>query len=146
TAIGVVASEIAFWMSEESANPDAEILTAIRPALATTGGPLIMISSPYARRGELYSTWKQHYGPKGDELILVAQGSSRRFNPTLPESVVKRALERDEAAARAEYLAEFRSDLEAFVSREAVEACVTAGVYERAPISGVHYVGFLDPS
>ena len=57
-----------------------------------------------------------------------------------------RALERDHAAASAEYLAIFRSDIENFVNREAVEACVARGVRERAPISGASYVAFVDPS
>ena len=52
-----------------------------------------------ARRGELWNIYRQHYGPNGDPLILVAQGASRDFNPTLPERVVQRALERDPAAA-----------------------------------------------
>jgi hypothetical protein len=46
TCVAVICDEIAFWRSEESANPDAEILHAVRPTLATSGGPLICISSP----------------------------------------------------------------------------------------------------
>ena len=57
-------------------------------------------------------------------LILVAKGTSRDFNPSLPQSVIDRALARDHAAASAEYLAEFRNDLEAFVPYEVVAACV----------------------
>jgi hypothetical protein len=55
TAVAVICDEIAFWYTEDSqsSNPDSEIIAALRPALATTGGPLIAISSPYARRGEL---------------------------------------------------------------------------------------------
>jgi hypothetical protein len=75
---------VAFWLNEYSANPDSEITAAVRPGLATTGGALLMISSPYARRGELWRTYSRHYGPNGDPLVLVAQGSSRNFNPTLP--------------------------------------------------------------
>ena len=63
-------------MSDESANPDVEILNAAQPALATTQGPLIAISSPYARRGALWDRFKEHYGPEGDPMILVA---TRRF-------------------------------------------------------------------
>ena len=48
--------------------------------------------------------------------------------------------------ALAEYMAEFRSDLEAFVSREVVEACVPPGVYERAPVPGITYRAFVDPA
>ena len=55
TAVAAIADEIAFWRSDDSANPDTEILRALRPALATTGGLLAAISSPHAKRGELYS-------------------------------------------------------------------------------------------
>jgi hypothetical protein len=147
TYVAVIADEAAFWYSDEfSANADVEILNACRPGLATTGGPLIIASSPYARRGVLWDTHKRHYGPDGDPLILVAQGSSRDFNATLPQSVVDRAIERDPASAAAEYLAQFRSDIESFVNREAVEACVSVGVRERPPVSDVHYFAFVDPS
>jgi hypothetical protein len=57
-AIAAIADELAFWRCEDSANPDKEILKALRPSLATTGGPLIAISSPHAKRGELYGTFK----------------------------------------------------------------------------------------
>jgi hypothetical protein len=145
TYIAVIADEAAFWYSDEySANTDAEILNAVRPGLATTGGPLIIASSPYAKRGVLFETHKRHYGPDGDPLILVAQGTSREFNPSLPQAVVDRAMERDPAAASAEFLAQFRSDIESFVSREAIETCVSLGVIERPPISGVDYMGFID--
>jgi hypothetical protein len=62
TAVAVIADEIAFWRSDDSANPDTEILRALRPALATTGGLLAAISSPHAKRGELYATFKRHFG------------------------------------------------------------------------------------
>jgi hypothetical protein len=147
TYVAVIADEAAFWYSDEfSASADTEILNAVRPGLATTGGPLIIASSPYAKRGVLYETHKRHYGNHGDPLILVAQGTSREFNPSLAQSVVDRALERDHAAASAEYLAEFRSDIESFVSREAVEACITLGVRERAPLPDIRYAAFTDPS
>jgi hypothetical protein len=146
TCVAAIADEIAFWRNENSANPDKEILDAIRPGLATTGGLLACISSPYARRGELYSAWKRHFGEKGDASILVAKAASRIMNPSLSESVVKRAYERDAAVASAEYGGEFRVDLEAFVSREAVEACIDGGVFERAPLPDHAYHGFVDPS
>ncbi len=138
---------LAFWYDDSggSMNPDSEILDALRPGLATTGGPLIAISSPYARRGQLYETWRRHYGPTGDPRILVARGASRDLNPSLPQSVVDRATERDPASASAEYLANFRTDVEGFVGREAVEACVEEGVFERPP-ANFHYNAFTDPS
>ena len=147
TCVGVVASEAAFWQTDEGGlNPDSEILNAVRPSLATTGGPLIIISSPYARKGEVWDLYHRHYGPQGDPLILVAQGTSRDFNPTLPESVVARALERDHAAASAEYLAQFRTDIESFIAREVVEAATVPNRRELPAVSGLSYVAFTDPS
>jgi hypothetical protein len=146
TYIAVIADEVAFWLSDSSANPDSEILNAVRPGLATTGGPLFMISSPYARRGELWRLYNRHFGPTGDPLILVAQGASRTFNPTLSQSIIDRATERDHASAAAEYGAEFRKDIESFVPIEAVRACVSSGIFERAPERGISYHGFVDPS
>jgi hypothetical protein len=72
------------------------------------GGPIIIISTPYARRGVVFETWAKHFGAKGDPKILIAQGPSRDFNPSLPQSVVDRALERDPVAANAEWLGQFR--------------------------------------
>jgi hypothetical protein len=68
------------------------------------------------------------------------------MNPTVPQRVIDEATERDPAWAAAEYGAQFRSDVQSFVSREAVEACVALGVRERAPLSGLRYSGFVDPS
>jgi hypothetical protein len=147
TYIGVVCDEAGFYFSDESsANSDAEILNAVRPGLATTGGLLALISSPHAKRGELWQAFKRDFGAEGDPMVLVAQGASRLFNPSLPEAVVTRALQRDEAAARAEFLGLFRDDLAGFISRELVEAAVDRGVYVRPPLSGVNYFCAADPS
>jgi hypothetical protein len=54
--------------------------------------------------------------------------------------------ERDQAAASAEYLATFRTDIEGFITREAVEACLDAGIRERPHERKNAYVAFLDPS
>ena len=59
--------------------------------------------------------------------------------------LIDEATERDPASAAAEYGAQFRSDVDSFVNREAVEACVSVGVRERPPISGVTYSAFVDP-
>jgi hypothetical protein len=148
TYVAVIADEAAFWPTDESANPDSEILAACRPGLATTQGLCAILSSPYARRGELWNLYHKHFGPHGDPAVLVAQGSSRTFNPTLAQSVVDRAFERDPISAASEYGGDFRSDIESLiVNREAVEQCIAVYVYERPPQLGVHhYVAFCDPS
>jgi hypothetical protein len=146
TYIAVIADELAFWYVDAAyANPDVEILNAVEPGLATTGGPLILASSPHARRGALWDVFKRHYGAGGDPLILVAHGASRTLNPSLPQRVVDRALEKDRARATAEYLAQFRTDVEGFVAVEIVEAC-TGDYREMLPAANNFYRAFTDPS
>ena len=144
--MAIIADEASFWRNEATTNPDSEILAAARPMLATTSGPLIIVSSPYARRGEVWNAYKRDYGPNGDRLILVAKADSRTLNPSLPEKIVARAYERDSAAASAEYGAEFRTDIESFVSREAIDAATVPGRIELPPVAGKSYVAFVDPS
>ncbi len=146
TCVAVIATEAAFWQTEDSTNVDVEILNAVRPSLTTTHGPIIIITTPYARRGEVWNIYRRHFGPDGDPLILVAQGASRDFNPTLSEEFIKRALERDPAAASAEYLAQFRADVESFVPREVIEAATPPDRFELPPVAGQSYVAFVDPS
>lgn len=146
TAVAVIADEIAFWRSDDSANPDTEILRALRPALATTGGLLAAISSPHAKRGELYTTFKRHFGPTGHPSILVAKAPSLTMNPALSPRVVERAFELDPEAASAEYGAEFRGDIGVFIARDVLEACFARGVTVRPPIENVGYFAFTDPS
>jgi hypothetical protein len=147
TAVAGALDEVCFWESQEgAANADTAIFQALRPALATTGGPILVVTSPHARRGEAWTLFKRHFGPAGDRRILVVQAPSRTLNPSLPQAVVDRALERDASAAAAEYLAQWRTDVEMLLTIEAVEACVDVGVVERPRIDGVSYLAFVDPS
>jgi hypothetical protein len=145
--IAVVGDEIAFWMNtENSSNPDREIIAAVRPGLATTPGALLLcISSPYAKRGMLWEMHRKHYG-KDDDPVLVWQATTRDMNPTVPQEIIDQAMEEDPDAARAEYLAEFRSDIEAFVSRDIIDSLVIPGRQGLPPVRGIQYVAFIDPS
>lgn len=143
TAACVIADEIAFWYSE-GANPDTEIINAVRPSLATLGGKLIALSSPYARRGVLWRNYRSYFGQPG--RILVAQAPSLLMNPTLPPQVVAEARAEDPIAAAAEYDAQFRTDVEGYVTLEAVEACTRPGPLEVPPADGIRYSAFVDPS
>lgn len=147
TYIGILLDELAFFYVEENyANPDSEIIAAVTPGLLTTRSMTIMASSPYARKGVLWTTYQKHFGPNGAASVLVAHGSTRQFNSTIPKEEIDRLLEKDYARNSAEYLAVFRSDLQSFVSPEIVEACIQHGVYERLRERNTSYYGFVDPS
>lgn len=145
TFAAVLADEVAFWRTDDAAEPDYEVLDAIRPGLATIPGSMLLCaSSPYSRRGALWDSFRRFFG-KAD-APLVWKAGTRDMNPSVPQVVIDRALERDESSAKAEYLAEFRSDLEALLTREAIAAVIDEGVFERPRDSRQKYVAFVDPS
>jgi hypothetical protein len=146
TIVCVILDECAFYRDEESANPDFETYNAVLPGLVTLPGAMLVgISSPYRRSGLLFDRWRRCYG-RPDDDVLVVRGPSTTFNPTLPQSIIDQALERDPEAAAAEWLAEWRSDLADFVSREVVTAATAPGRFELPPVGGVSYAAFTDPS
>jgi len=146
TCIACIADEAAFWFNEDSSNPDYEILNAVRPSLATTGGLLCVISSPYSRRGVLWDSFKNHFGPSGNPSILVAKAATRELNPSLSQQFIDGEYEKDPIWAAAEYGAEFRTDIESFITSESIEACIDAGVRERPYDRRNLYSAFVDPS
>jgi hypothetical protein len=146
TIVAALLDELAFWPTDNAAEPDYEVVNAISPGMATIPGAMLLCaSSPYARKGALWDAHRKHFGKDGDP-ILVWQADTRRMNPTVPQRWIDEKMERDPASAAAEYGAQFRSDIESFISREAIEACVSIGVRERPPVSGTWYKAFVDPS
>ncbi len=146
TFAAVLCDEIAFWPDEFSSDPDVEILNAVRPGLGTIDGSMLLCaSSPHAKRGALYGAYRRHYGADGSP-VLVWKAATREMNETYSQEKLDAAYEEDAASASAEYGAEFRSDIAAFIERETVEACVSTGVRERLYDAQLSYVGFVDPS
>jgi hypothetical protein len=124
----VLADEVAFWRSDEtSANPDAEILRALRPGMASIPGAMLLIaSSPYAKRGELYSAFRRYYG-RDDSRILVWKADTATMNPSIPPEIIREAYETDPQSAKAEYGGEFRDDVADYVTQEMLDAVIAWG-------------------
>ena len=141
-----IMDEIAFFRSENSFNPDYEIIEAVRPGMASMPKPiLVCASSPHARRGELYKNYKKYFG-KNDPNILVWQAPTKRMNPTISQKVIDAAYARDPSKAAAEFGAVFRTDVETYVKEEALIACTIPGRMELPPSSEHNYKAFTDPS
>jgi hypothetical protein len=148
TILAAIFDEIAFWRSDDgaSANPDKEVYRAVLPALAASGGPLVAISTPYRKTGLLHERHKSFFGVD-DPDVLVIQGASQLFNPTLKQAMVDRAVRDDPEAAEAEWNAQFRSDIDAFLDDGQISAAIdTARPRELPPRPGVPYAAFIDAS
>jgi len=145
TCLAAVLEETAFWRSELTANPDREVINALRPALATIPESLmISVSTPYGRRGCLFDTYQKSFGQPGRTLVWKAP--SLVMNPTLDAELIKEALREDPAAAAAEWECEWRADIASFLSFEALQACVVTDRAEIPPLPGARYTAFIDPS
>ncbi|MDA8348268.1 MAG: hypothetical protein M0038_05610 [Pseudomonadota bacterium] len=146
TMAGAVIDESAFLRSDDSALPDIELARALRPALLTLNGLLLVISSPHRKVGLLYNAHRKYYANDNTDRALYIQAESRDLNPTLDESEIAEAMQDDPAAAQSEYLGLFRADLAGFLDDATVDAAIIPNRRELAQVAGTNYVAFCDPS
>jgi hypothetical protein len=146
TLAAAVIDESAFLRSEDSSLPDIELARALRPALLTLKGLLLVVSSPHRKVGLLYNAHRKYFGNDDATRGLYILASSRDLNPTLDEEAIAEAMEDDPAAAQSEFLGMFRTDLQGFLDDATVDAAIVPGrrMLPRSP--GYQYVAFCDPS
>lgn len=140
-----VVDELAFFRTSDGNPVDVEMLRAVRPTLATTGGKLIVLSSPYSQTGALWDLHRRHTGREESET-LVWSASAAAMNGTLPADYLARMAEDDPEAYRAEVLGEFRAGTSTLFDPDALDACVRHGTRDLLPAPGVSYAAFADPS
>lgn len=150
TCVALIGDETAFWNSDlaTSANPDTEVIRAIEPSLLTTGGPILLISTPYQRSGIIFEEFDRHYGVDGDP-VLVWMADTLTMNPTVDAAIIDRRYVDDPEVAASEYgrdgTISFRSDLQNLFDPAALNGCVLAGrPLELAPQPGIAYAAFVD--
>ena len=146
TLVAAVFDEVAYWRSDTSATPDTETFTVVLPSLATTNGMLVGISTPYRKLGLLHQKHRDHYGVDGDD-VLVVQGPSKVFNPSLADAVIAAQRAADPTAAGAEWDADFRADISAYLDDALIDGAVEHGrPLELLPRGGNFYLAFTDPA
>ncbi|HEX5461065.1 MAG TPA: hypothetical protein VFX20_13960 [Steroidobacteraceae bacterium] len=146
TLAGAVIDESAFLRSEDSALPDVELARALRPALLTLKGLLLVVSSPHRKVGLLYNAHRRYFGNDAETRGLYIQASSRDLNPTLDEAAIADAMDDDPAAAQSEFLGLFRADLQGFLDDATVDGAIVSGRRELPRAAGFKYAAFTDPS
>jgi hypothetical protein len=79
--------------------------------------------------------------------VLVVQGASSTFNPTLDLGEIAAAREADPQAAVSEWEGQFRSDLSGYLDEATLDAAIDRDrPLELAPRDGVMYQAFVDSS
>jgi hypothetical protein len=138
--------EAAFLRDESSSMPDVEVVRALLPGLSTTGGMLAIMSSPYRQAGILFQRHRDHFG-RDDDRVLVVAGPSTVFNPTLDQAMIDASIAADPEAAQAEWLGNWRTDLQTFLPDALIDAAVDhSRPLELPPQDGVVYYAFVDMS
>lgn len=147
SGLALILDELCFFgLDEESkVKSDTELVRALLPSLATTGGRLIGISSPYTPSGWAHAQWKRHFG-NNTTNTLVWNAPSRTMNPTLPQKVVDDAMAEDPEGASSEYMACWRQAMSALVPRDVVERLIVLGRRELMPQRRKQYVAGVDIS
>ena len=139
----VIIDELAFFIATDGRPTDTEMLRAARTRTATTGGKVLILSSPYSSVGCLWDLHRKHYGQE-DSSTLVWQASAPDMNPTLPADYLERMAQDDPDAYRSEVLGEFRAGVSTLFDPEMLDACIEFGVKERLPEKGLTYTSFVD--
>ncbi len=145
-AVVAVLNEFDFYRSADGHSTATDMVAAVRPTLATTGGKLVILSSPYFADGPLANLHQKYFGRDDSDDVLVWQASAPTMNPTLPADYLRRMEQDDPEAYRSEVLGEFRAGVSVFFDAAALDACVDRGVRERMPVAGVRYAAGFDAS
>jgi len=107
---------------------------------------LLAVSSPYRRKGVHFDMIDQHWAKDGDR-ILALQASTMAMRPDTSDdflSFLEEEQRLDPVSFDSEYRANFRKDLEDFVTLEQVQAVIVPGRASVLRTTGVRYVAFLD--
>jgi hypothetical protein len=105
---------------------------------------LVAIGTPRRRSGLLYDKHKACFG-KDDPNVLVVQGATRQFNPTIDAAVIDAQRAADPAGAVSEWDGEFRTDICQLLSDDLIDGAVDhSRPLELPPAAGVVYRAFVD--
>jgi len=143
------ADEIAWWQNaDDGANPDHEVITAVRGSLGRVEGSLLLaLSNPYAPKGELYEAVERSFGADDPE-VLVWNADTLSMNPTYDRKAIARAFKRDPTVAMSEFGTDghvtFRQARQACFDEDAVRACIVTDRFELPPMPDLEYVAFVD--
>ncbi len=137
----LLCDEIAYWnLSEESAEPDSEILRAARMSLLQfkEHGTIIKMSSPGIKQGVLYDEWMKREDLRQDYIQFKAP--SWVWNTILGVNEFKAEHRLDPDGFDTELRANFVDSISNFILPEFVDMCVTKGVKFNLPADDRHTI------
>ena len=146
TLAAALCDEICFWRDDTSRDPASAVLQALRPALSTIPGSLLLCaSSVYARSGIAYEMYSKHWGQNASSTLVWKLGTLE-MNPSFKVETIEAARQEDAAAAASEYDSEFRQDVSGFLLDADIDAAIDRGIRSRPLSLRFSYHAFTDMS
>jgi hypothetical protein len=114
-------SAVSLLVVDEASRVDDDTYLALRPMLATSGGSLWLLSTPFGKRGFFWQEW-EHGGPGWERIRATAYEC-----PRIPRDFLEgEKASMGEKWFRQEYLCEFVDTVEGVFDRDLVDAAVSA--------------------
>ncbi len=110
-------------IGDEAARISDALYFAVRPMLAVSGGKLILMSTPFGKRGFFFHEWTEG-GPSWERIKIAAQDCSR---------ITKEFIEEERGAMpemffRAEYCCEFTESIDSVFTYDLVASAISSDV------------------
>jgi hypothetical protein len=113
-------SKVALLILDEAARIDDALYYAVRPMLAVSGGELMMLSSPYGKRGVFYEQW-ENGGPAWQRFEVTAHDVPR----ITPDFLAEERMALPARVFRQEYECSFEETEDSLFSHEEVRGAMT---------------------
>src|SRR5207244_3004488 len=128
----VILDELAHFVDSEGYQSGSQVLRALSPSIAQFGmrGRVLATSTPNGRSGAFWDICQ-----RGREW----HASTRTMNPTVSAEFLDKQRQLDPDAYSVEYGAEWGAGVAAYLSPEAIDACVVKGLREHAPRPNIRY-------
>ena len=107
---------------DEAARIDDALYHSLRPMLAVSGGTLVMLSTPYGKRGVFYEAWTEGIG--WERYLLTAEECPR----ISPEFLEEERLSLPDFVYRQEYECTFEETEDQLFTEEMLDRAVTSKV------------------
>jgi len=137
SGLGIRGYTVDLLIADEAAFVPEAVWSAVTPMLLTTGGEIILISTPHGRKGYFYDCYQR--GVEGQDFttfhvnseeIMLNRPLTETWDIYQREAAIKRLdLERDRMTDnqyKQEYLGVFVDDLMQFFPDELIKSCMTA--------------------
>ena len=124
-------SNVALLVVDEASRVKDDLVYAVRPMLAVSGGRIVLLSTPWGKRGVFYNEWTEG-GPAWQRVRITAHDVPR----ISPEWLEEEKRRMPDLFFRSEYLCEFTEVDDAVFSYDDIHAALSDEVEPLFPVAG----------